>query len=172
MTDPWVESHGLSLTREHDELGPVTTCGPAPRLSRTPGAPGHTRAQARFARPGDPGRTWPGEPLPNPAGFRGDTDRWCSGRLAFLPGRGFRAARENARPLSCAGTGFQDATATHFRCPTPLHRPWRWPRRRTHWAGRPPRWRRPPRRHGTPRPRPATPSTGGHRRTQGTCRCC
>lgn len=36
MTDPWVISHGLSLTREHDDLGPVTTCGPAPRLSRTP----------------------------------------------------------------------------------------------------------------------------------------
>ena len=40
MTDPWVESHGLSITREHDELGPVTTCGPAPRLSRTPVRPG------------------------------------------------------------------------------------------------------------------------------------
>ena len=40
MTDPWVESHGLSLTREHDDLGPVTTCGPAPRLSRTPVRPG------------------------------------------------------------------------------------------------------------------------------------
>ena len=40
MTDPWVESHGLSLTREHDDLGLVTTCGPAPRLSRTPVRPG------------------------------------------------------------------------------------------------------------------------------------
>ena len=40
MTDPWVESHGLSITREHDELGTVTTCGPAPRLSRTPVRPG------------------------------------------------------------------------------------------------------------------------------------
>ncbi len=40
MTDPWVISHGLSLTREHDEIGPVTTCGPAPRLSRTPVRPG------------------------------------------------------------------------------------------------------------------------------------
>jgi crotonobetainyl-CoA:carnitine CoA-transferase CaiB-like acyl-CoA transferase len=40
MTDPWVVSHGLSVTREHDELGPVTTCGPAPRLSRTPVRPG------------------------------------------------------------------------------------------------------------------------------------
>jgi crotonobetainyl-CoA:carnitine CoA-transferase CaiB-like acyl-CoA transferase len=40
MTDPWVEAHGLSLTREHDGLGPVTTTGPAPRLSRTPVQPG------------------------------------------------------------------------------------------------------------------------------------
>jgi crotonobetainyl-CoA:carnitine CoA-transferase CaiB-like acyl-CoA transferase len=40
MTDPWVVAHGLSITREHDEIGPVTTCGPAPRLSRTPVRPG------------------------------------------------------------------------------------------------------------------------------------
>jgi crotonobetainyl-CoA:carnitine CoA-transferase CaiB-like acyl-CoA transferase len=36
MQDPWVTAHGLSLTREHDAMGLVTTCGPAPRLSRTP----------------------------------------------------------------------------------------------------------------------------------------
>jgi crotonobetainyl-CoA:carnitine CoA-transferase CaiB-like acyl-CoA transferase len=36
MADPWVTAHDLSLTREHDEMGLVTTCGPAPRLSRTP----------------------------------------------------------------------------------------------------------------------------------------
>jgi alpha-methylacyl-CoA racemase len=40
MTDPWVVAHGLGITREHDEIGPVTTCGPAPRLSRTPVRPG------------------------------------------------------------------------------------------------------------------------------------
>jgi crotonobetainyl-CoA:carnitine CoA-transferase CaiB-like acyl-CoA transferase len=40
MEDPWVVSHGLSLTREHDWLGSVTTAGPAPRLSRTPVRPG------------------------------------------------------------------------------------------------------------------------------------
>ena len=40
MEDPWVVGHGLSLTREHDELGLVTTCGPAPRLSMTPVRPG------------------------------------------------------------------------------------------------------------------------------------
>jgi crotonobetainyl-CoA:carnitine CoA-transferase CaiB-like acyl-CoA transferase len=36
MQDPWVTAHNLSLTREHDEIGLVTTCGPAPRLSHTP----------------------------------------------------------------------------------------------------------------------------------------
>ncbi|MEE8305466.1 MAG: CoA transferase, partial [Candidatus Tectomicrobia bacterium] len=36
MQDPWVVAHGLMATREHDEIGLVTTCGPAPRLSRTP----------------------------------------------------------------------------------------------------------------------------------------
>jgi crotonobetainyl-CoA:carnitine CoA-transferase CaiB-like acyl-CoA transferase len=36
MADPWVTAHELSLTREHDEMGLVTTCGPAPRLARTP----------------------------------------------------------------------------------------------------------------------------------------
>ncbi len=40
MFDPWVKTHGLSLTREHDEIGLVTTCGPAFRLSRTPVRPG------------------------------------------------------------------------------------------------------------------------------------
>jgi crotonobetainyl-CoA:carnitine CoA-transferase CaiB-like acyl-CoA transferase len=36
MQDPWVTAHHLSLTREHDGMGLVTTCGPVPRLSRTP----------------------------------------------------------------------------------------------------------------------------------------
>ena len=36
MNDPLVVKRGLSMTREHDEIGPVTTTGPAPRLSRTP----------------------------------------------------------------------------------------------------------------------------------------
>ena len=36
MVDPWVKAHGLSFTQDHDENGLVTTCGPAPRLSRTP----------------------------------------------------------------------------------------------------------------------------------------
>ena len=41
MFDPWVKAHGLSLTREHDEIGLLTTCGPAFRLSRTPARAGH-----------------------------------------------------------------------------------------------------------------------------------
>ena len=36
----WVIGHGLSITREHDEIGLVTGFGPSPRLSRTPVAPG------------------------------------------------------------------------------------------------------------------------------------
>ncbi|HLZ68511.1 MAG TPA: CoA transferase [Dehalococcoidia bacterium] len=40
MMDGWVMAHGLSLRREHDGLGEITTNGPAPRLSRTPVRPG------------------------------------------------------------------------------------------------------------------------------------
>ena len=40
MDDPWVVDRGLSITRDHDEIGLVTTCGPSPRLSRTPVATG------------------------------------------------------------------------------------------------------------------------------------
>lgn len=36
MADPWVRSHGLSITRHHPGLGDVTTVGPVARLSRTP----------------------------------------------------------------------------------------------------------------------------------------
>jgi crotonobetainyl-CoA:carnitine CoA-transferase CaiB-like acyl-CoA transferase len=40
LSDQYVLSHGLSVTRVHDEIGPVTTCGPAVRLSQTPVAIG------------------------------------------------------------------------------------------------------------------------------------
>ena len=40
MVDPWVVEHGLSVTRDHMDRGPVTTTGPAARLSRTPLVPG------------------------------------------------------------------------------------------------------------------------------------
>ena len=40
LDDPWAIDHGLSITREHDEIGLVTGFGPSPRLSRTPVVPG------------------------------------------------------------------------------------------------------------------------------------
>jgi hypothetical protein len=45
MDDPWAEAHGLSVTREHDGLGMVTTIGPSPRLSRTPPVAGRPAPQ-------------------------------------------------------------------------------------------------------------------------------
>jgi crotonobetainyl-CoA:carnitine CoA-transferase CaiB-like acyl-CoA transferase len=36
MRDPWVRSHGLSLSRHHPGLGEVTTTGPVVRMSGTP----------------------------------------------------------------------------------------------------------------------------------------
>lgn len=36
LRDKWVIEHGLSVTRDHMELGSITTTGPAPRLSLTP----------------------------------------------------------------------------------------------------------------------------------------
>ena len=45
MDDPWAQEHGLSLTREHDGLGLVTTIGPGARLSRTPLVPGRPAPQ-------------------------------------------------------------------------------------------------------------------------------
>ncbi|TAK73145.1 MAG: CoA transferase [Dehalococcoidia bacterium] len=40
MDHPWAREHGLSIAREHDDVGMVTTIGPAARLSRTPLRPG------------------------------------------------------------------------------------------------------------------------------------
>jgi crotonobetainyl-CoA:carnitine CoA-transferase CaiB-like acyl-CoA transferase len=40
MADAYAVSRGLSLTREHDGVGLVTTNGPSPLLSRTPVVPG------------------------------------------------------------------------------------------------------------------------------------
>jgi len=54
MADPWVTAHELSLTREHDEMGLVTTCGPAPRLSHTPIRVGQTSVKARLRCLRDP----------------------------------------------------------------------------------------------------------------------
>src|SRR5690606_34431392 len=40
MQDPLVVKRGLSITREHEVVGPVTTNGTSVRLSRTPVDPG------------------------------------------------------------------------------------------------------------------------------------
>lgn len=40
MELPWAVNHGLSITRDHETIGTVTSTGPAPRLSRTPVRPG------------------------------------------------------------------------------------------------------------------------------------
>ena len=51
LDDPWAINHGLSITREHDEIGLITGFGPSPRLSKTPVSPGRAApkpgAQAR-----------------------------------------------------------------------------------------------------------------------------
>ena len=44
MTDPWAVEHGMSLTRDHDGVGRVTTNGPSARLTRTPLVPGKPAA--------------------------------------------------------------------------------------------------------------------------------
>ena len=51
LDDPWTIDHGLSITREHDEIGLVTGFGPSPRLSRTPVVPGRAAP-----KPGAQGR--------------------------------------------------------------------------------------------------------------------
>ncbi len=45
MEDPWAVARGLSITREHDGLGPVTHIAPSPKLSRTPAVPGRPTPQ-------------------------------------------------------------------------------------------------------------------------------
>jgi crotonobetainyl-CoA:carnitine CoA-transferase CaiB-like acyl-CoA transferase len=76
MTDPWVVSHGLSITREHDEIGPVTTCGPAPRLSRTPVRPGRPAP-----KPGSQARE-----ILEEYGFGNDYDRLVNAGVVLTEG--------------------------------------------------------------------------------------
>ena len=63
-----------------------------------------------------------------------------------------------------------DPAAVKFLVPLPP--PWRWPRRRTRWAGLPLRWLPLPSRRGERRPRPVSLSTGDPRRTRATGPCC
>jgi crotonobetainyl-CoA:carnitine CoA-transferase CaiB-like acyl-CoA transferase len=52
MEDAWVRAHGLSITRDHEGFGPITTTGPGPRMSRSPVAPGRAAP-----RPGSDARS-------------------------------------------------------------------------------------------------------------------
>ncbi len=52
MKDPWVEAHGLSVTRSHDTGEMIRTVGPSSRLSRTP-----VRIGTPAATPGADGMT-------------------------------------------------------------------------------------------------------------------
>ena len=76
MEDPWVQSHGLSITREHEEFGLITTCGPAPRLSRTPVRPG-----TPAARPGSDARE-----ILEEAGLGADFDRLVEAGIIVTEG--------------------------------------------------------------------------------------
>ena len=76
MEDPWVQSHGLSLTRDHEDLGLITTCGPAPRLSRTPVRPGNPAS-----RPGADARQ-----ILEEAGLAHDFDRLVEAGIIVTDG--------------------------------------------------------------------------------------
>src|SRR5262249_49103389 len=41
MKDPWVVSHGLSVTQQYQDGSQITTIGPPWRMSRTPVSPRH-----------------------------------------------------------------------------------------------------------------------------------
>lgn len=46
MSDAWVQARGLSITRDHEGIGQVTSIGAVARLSRTPAVPGHPAVPA------------------------------------------------------------------------------------------------------------------------------
>jgi crotonobetainyl-CoA:carnitine CoA-transferase CaiB-like acyl-CoA transferase len=76
MDDPWVCAHGLSITREHEGIGAVNTTGTAPRLSRTPAAPGRPAAR--------PGSDIAG--ILREIGLEGELDRLVSQKVVALDG--------------------------------------------------------------------------------------
>jgi len=75
-TDPWVRAHGLIVTREHEGFGLIDTTGPAPRLSRTPVAPGRPAA-----RPGSDAPSVLAE-----IGLDGELERFVRDRIVFVDG--------------------------------------------------------------------------------------
>jgi len=76
MDDPWVQSHGLSITRDHEGWGPITTIGPAPRMSRTPVRPGRVAS-----KPGSDAHEILAE-----IGMAGDLDRLVKAGVIRLDG--------------------------------------------------------------------------------------
>ncbi len=76
MEDTWAQAHGLSITREHDDLGPITTVGPSPRLSRTPPEPGKPAP-----RPGSDARA-----VLAMIGREGDLDRLIAEKVVVMEG--------------------------------------------------------------------------------------
>jgi len=74
--DPWVRAHGLVITRDHERLGPVTTTGPGPRLSRTP-----LQAGGPASRPGADARS-----VLQEIGLGGELERLVRERVVFLEG--------------------------------------------------------------------------------------
>jgi crotonobetainyl-CoA:carnitine CoA-transferase CaiB-like acyl-CoA transferase len=80
MDDPWVRSHGLSITRDHEGFGPITTTGPSPRLSRTPPVP-----RRPAPRPGADAAEILAE-----AGMANEFDRLVRERVVVLDGVGVR----------------------------------------------------------------------------------
>ena len=76
MEDTWAQAHGLSITREHDDLGLITTVGPSPRLSRTPPEPGKPAP-----RPGSDARA-----VLAMIGREGDLDRLIAEKVVVMEG--------------------------------------------------------------------------------------
>jgi len=80
MDDPWVQAHGLSLTREHEGFGLITTTGPTPRLSRTPVLPGRPAP-----RPGSDAKA-----ILATVGLDGELDRLLADGVVVTEGIGAR----------------------------------------------------------------------------------
>jgi crotonobetainyl-CoA:carnitine CoA-transferase CaiB-like acyl-CoA transferase len=76
LQDPLVKARGLSVTREHDDIGPVTTTAPGPRLSRTPVQVGRPAP-----RPGSDARE-----VLREIGMKADYDRLVRERVIVVDG--------------------------------------------------------------------------------------
>ncbi len=76
MDDPWVRAHGLSITRDHEGFGPITTTGPTPRMSRSPVAPGRPAP-----RPGSDAKS-----ILNDIGMGGEMETLAARKVIRLEG--------------------------------------------------------------------------------------